>query len=140
MPVTANFSEAFYERLGHDIVEELVAFLNRIDTSYKVELRELNELNYQRFDAMVGQRFAQADLKLEQRIGELRAGIIESRAVLHSDIAALRGELHGEIGTSRGELRSTLAQMESKLIRWMFVFWAGSTLTILGTMVALLRT
>ena len=42
-------------------------------------------------------------------------------------------------GELRGEFRSGFAQLETKLIRWMFVFWTGSTLTILGTMVALLR-
>lgn len=32
MAVTAKFSQSFYDRLGHDIVEELVEFLNRIAT------------------------------------------------------------------------------------------------------------
>ena len=31
-----------------------------MDTTYRADLRELNELNFARFDAMVEQRFAQA--------------------------------------------------------------------------------
>ena len=99
MPVAVKFSEKFYSRLGHDLTDELVSYLNQIDASYRSELRELNELNFARFDA-----------KLEQRVAELRT-----------------------------EFRTGLAALETKLIRWMFVFWAGSTLTILGTMLALLK-
>ena len=61
MPL-AKLSERFYQKFGHDLVEELVAWLNQMDTTYRTDLRELNELNFARFDA-----------KLEQRVAELRA-------------------------------------------------------------------
>jgi hypothetical protein len=47
MPVTAKLSERFYDVLGEEIANELV-------------VRELNELNFARFDA-----------KLEQRVAEM---------------------------------------------------------------------
>ncbi|MFN2570231.1 MAG: hypothetical protein ABR537_01275 [Gemmatimonadales bacterium] len=62
MPVTAKLSRKFYERLGDDIANELVDWFNMVDATYRSELRELNEINYARFEA-----------KLEQRITELRA-------------------------------------------------------------------
>ena len=99
MPVAAKFSERFYDKFGHELTDELVSYLNQIDSSYRSELRELNELNFARFDA-----------KLEQRTAELRM-----------------------------EFKTGLAALETKLIRWMVVLWAGSTLTILGTMLALLN-
>ena len=99
MPVAARFSKRFYDWFGPELTDELVSYLNQIDSDYRSELRELNELNFARFDA-----------KLEQRVAELRA-----------------------------EFHMGLAALETKLIRWMFVFWAGSTLTILGTMLALLQ-
>jgi hypothetical protein len=99
MPVAAKFSKEFYDRFGHELTDELVSYLNQIDSSYRSELRDLNELNFARFDA-----------KLEQRTAELRA-----------------------------EFQTGLAALETKLIRWMVVLWAGSTMTIVGTMLALLR-
>jgi len=114
MPVAVKFSEKFYARFGHDLTGELVDHLNEIDSSYRSDLRELNELNFARFDA-----------KLEQRIAELRSEFKQ-------EVAALRGDL-------RAEFHTGLAALETKMIRWMFVFWAGSTLTILGAMIALLR-
>ena len=114
MPVAVKFSEKFYERFGHELTDEFVSYLNQIDAGHRSDLRELNELNFARFDA-----------KLEQRVAELRSE-------LKQEIASLRGDL-------RTELHVGLAALETKLIRWMFVFWAGSTLTILGTMLALLK-
>ncbi len=64
MPVTAKLSRKFYERFGDDIANELVDWFNMVDATYRSELRELNELNYARFDA-----------KLEQRVAELRSDI-----------------------------------------------------------------
>ena len=110
MPVAVKFSKEFYDRFGHKLTDELVGYLNQIDSSYRSELRELNELNFARFDAKLEQRMAQLDAKLEQRTAELRA-----------------------------EFQTGLAALETKLIRWMVVLWAGSTMTILGTMLALLK-
>lgn len=50
MPVTAKFSRDFYDRFGHEAVDELVNFLNQIDTGYRSELRYLNDANVARFE------------------------------------------------------------------------------------------
>ena len=77
MPVTAKLSKRFYEVLGEDVANELVDWFNAVDLTYRTDLRELNELNFARFDA-----------KLEQRLAELRAE-------LGHEMAQLRAELHG---------------------------------------------
>ena len=64
MPVTAKLSRKFYEKFGDELANELVDWFNMVDATYRSELRELNELNYGRFDA-----------KLEQRVAELRSDI-----------------------------------------------------------------
>lgn len=71
MPVTARLSQKFYERLGEDFAQELVDWFNAVDATYRADLRECNELNFQRFDAKVEQRFAQADAKVERKLREL---------------------------------------------------------------------
>src|SRR5216117_2729671 len=70
VPVTARLSKRFYDVFGEEIANELVDWFNQVDDTYRADLRELNELNFARFDA-----------KLEQRIAELRA--------------ELRGEISG---------------------------------------------
>ncbi len=55
MPVTAKLSEAFYDRLGHPVADEVADWFNQMDASSRNELREINALNFARFDAKVVQ-------------------------------------------------------------------------------------
>ena len=66
MPVTAKLSRRFYETFGDEIANELVEWFNAVDATYRADLRELNELNFARFDA-----------KLEQRLAELKAELVK---------------------------------------------------------------
>ena len=49
VPVTAKLSRKFYEQLGDDIADELVDWFNAVDATYKSDLKETNELNWERF-------------------------------------------------------------------------------------------
>jgi len=100
LPVTAKLSRKFYERFGDDIANELVDWFNMVDVTYRSELRELNELNYARFDAKLEQRVAALDAKLEQRVSELRADI--------------------QIGLER---------LETRLTKRLFGFWIAQAAT-----------
>lgn len=51
MPVTAKLSRRFYEQLGDEIANELVEWFNAVDETYRNQLREINELNWERFRA-----------------------------------------------------------------------------------------
>ena len=63
--MTAKLSKRFYDVLGEDVANELVDWFNAVDLTYRADLRELNELDFARFDA-----------KLEQRLAELRTELI----------------------------------------------------------------
>ena len=73
MPVTAKLSRKFYETFGDEIANELVEWFNQVDAAYRADLRELNELNFQRFDARLEQRLAQQDARWEGRLTALEA-------------------------------------------------------------------
>jgi hypothetical protein len=103
VPVTAKLSLRFYEKLGEDVANELVEWFNQVDATYRADLRELNELNFARFDAKLEQRLAQLDANWERRLGDLRA------------------EFHRDLGNTKAEL-----------IKWMFVFWAPAALALMG--------
>jgi hypothetical protein len=112
VPVTAKLSRKFYETLGDDVANELVEWFNSVDATYRSNLKELNELNFARFDAKLEQRLAALDAKLEQRVATLDA-----------------------------KLEQRLAQMETRLTRRMFGFWiaqAGTTVALVLGVVKLL--
>jgi hypothetical protein len=109
VPVTAKLSKRFYDVLGEDIANELVDWFNAVDLAYRTDLRELNDLNFARFDA-----------KLEQRLAELRA------------------ELRVEFRTELQQVRAEVQQVRTELLRWMFGFWVTTLLSIAGLLVAIL--
>ena len=113
MPVTAVLSKKFYEKFGEDVTNELVNWFNEVDATYRSDLRDLNELNFARFDTKLEQRVAQLDAKWDGRWAQLDA-----------KFAAIE---------SRFELR--MAGFETRITRWMFLFWVGT----LGTLIALLK-
>jgi hypothetical protein len=104
MPVTAVLSKKFYEKLGEDVTNELVNWFNAVDATYRAELRDLNEANFARFDAKLGERLAQLDANWQRRLAEVKTEFSEK----------LRG-------------------LETKLLRWMFTFWF-STVVGLGAL------
>ncbi len=128
MPVTAKLSRRFYETFGDEIANELVEWFNQVDATYRADLRELNELNFARFDAKLEQRIAQVR-------GDMEAGFARSDAKLEQRVAEVRRDT--DAGFSR--LGQQIADLKAELIKWMFTFWATTTLILLGTMVALLK-
>jgi hypothetical protein len=83
---------------------------NAVDATYRGDLKELNELNFVRFDAKLEQRVAALDAKLEQRLGTLEAN-------LRADMAGLEAKLERRLGEQT---------------RWLFVAWASLLIPIIG--------
>ena len=131
MPVTAKLSRKFYDQFGDDIANELVDWFNKVDDTYRAELRELNELNYARFDAKLEQRLAEfgASLRAEMAKMEkgLRAEMAEQNSSLRADMAKMETQLH-----------RLVAETKSDLMRWIFGLWATQMLALVGAMLALL--
>jgi len=104
MPVTAKLSRKFYETFGDELTNELVEWLNQVDATYRSDVRELNEINFARFDAKLEQRAAELDARLGRRIGEVRSEIAELRTEIRTGLARLEGGLVARIGLAEGRL------------------------------------
>ena len=103
MPVTARLSKRFYDVFGEEIATELVDWFNQVDDTYRTDLRELNEVNFTRFDAKLEQRLAESDARWERRIAELRVEIQKTRADLVKWMFAFWAPTAlGVIGTGAG--------------------------------------
>ncbi|HEV8265436.1 MAG TPA: hypothetical protein VGQ06_10830 [Gemmatimonadales bacterium] len=60
--MTGPFGERFVPvtaKLSRNVTNELVDWFNAVDVTYRADLRELNELNVQRFDAKQAERLAE---------------------------------------------------------------------------------
>ncbi len=132
MPVTAKLSRKFYERLGDDIANELVDWFNMVDGTYRSELREINEMNYARFDAKLEQRAVELEAKIDGLAVELEAKIDRLAVELEAKIGRLAAELRAEMQVGFARMDRQFAQFEVTLTRRMFVFWIGQAATTVG--------
>jgi len=87
-----------------------VEWFNSVDATYRNDLRELNELNFARFDA-----------KLEQRIAEVHAKI---------DMVAAR--LDAKIDRVAAEVIALVERRLGEQARWLFAAWLSLLIPIIG--------
>jgi hypothetical protein len=126
--VAAKFSKEFYDKLGHRVADELVDWLNAVDATYRLDLRELNELNFARFDAKLEQRFAEQDARWERRFAELDAKW-ERR------LAQLDAKWEQRLAQVEAKWEQRLSQVHASLLRWM----VGLGVTGFGITIGLLK-
>ena len=121
-----------------------------MDATYGADLKELNELNFARFDAKLEQRLAEfaaglrtefglrlaaLDTKLERRFDEIggRFATIDARfAQQDARSTVLEARLLGRMEAMQGGLRSDVH-------RWMFRYWTGTMLALAGVLFTILR-
>src|SRR5881275_2580845 len=112
MPVTAKLSRRFYEQFGDELTNELVDWFNSVDSTYQSDLRELNEINFARFDAKLVQRVVGLDAKIDGVEARLDAKIDGVEVRLNAGIEGVETRLDASIDRR-------LAAFESRIIRWM---------------------
>jgi hypothetical protein len=72
MPITAKLSRQFYEKLGDEVANELVTWLNAVDQSYREEFRDLFESNFGRVEA----RLRELDARVEGKLDRLETRLV----------------------------------------------------------------
>jgi len=136
MPVTAKLSRKFYEKFGDELTNELVEWFNQVDATYRGDLRELNELNFARFDAKLEQRIAELRAEFAQLRAELRtelgSGLANLRSESASGLAGLEGRMLARIGVLEGGLIGRIGMVEGRLTRLTVLLWATLAATLIG--------
>jgi hypothetical protein len=89
VPMVVKLSQAFYNRFGDEVVDDLVGMLNQVDVASQQSLRELNEANFARFSDRLEQRFSALEALMERRLGEQTRWLYVSWATNVAAIVAL---------------------------------------------------
>jgi hypothetical protein len=123
MPIAAKLSRKLYDTLGSEAAEAMVDWMQQVETQ-RSELRELSDLSFARIDARFGEARAESD-----------ARFVEVLAQMDVRLAELRDEMHTGFATLEAKLDRRFAEV----IKWSFVFWVGSTVTLVTALAALAR-
>lgn len=96
MPITSKLSRKLYETFGDEAAADMVDWMHHVDAQ-RAELRELNELNFARFEARLAQFEAtivgRLESKIEQRTADLMKWSFLFWVGAVAAIAALAGVL-----------------------------------------------
>jgi ABC-type phosphate transport system auxiliary subunit len=122
--VTAKLSRQFYERFGDELTNELVNWMNMVDTAYRSDFRELFEVHFGRFDA-----------KLEQRVAQLDATVARRLTELDDKVDRRTAQLEARLDRHAAQVEAKLERMKVEILGWNILMWIGT----LGTVVALLK-
>ncbi len=143
MPITAKLSRQFYEKLGDEVTNELVTWLNAVDDSYRREFRDLFDANF----GQVRAEMAQFRAEMSEFRAEMRAEMSEFRGEMRGEMSELRDEMRGEMTVLRGEMsqlrtelradvRARVGEAEKRLMGWMFKLWVGQVAVTIGVILA----
>jgi hypothetical protein len=141
-----KLSNLFYDRLGEQVASELVDWFNQVDGTYRADLRQLNELNFARFDAKLEQRVAELHAKLDAKIDrvatELNGRIDRVAAELNPTIDRVTAELYAKLDAKIDRVAAANARMDTmhavlerplaEQTRWLFVARASLLIPIMG--------
>jgi hypothetical protein len=113
MPLTAKLSKAFYDRLGEDVVTELVDLLNLVDETYRAELREANDRNFARFEVVLDKRIAEVNARIDLVHARMDRLEIDLRAQIATIVPAVELRLARD---GRRNLGTLIALFGSQLL------------------------
>lgn len=109
------------EKLGEEGSQEFVSILNQINTAQVEEMERLNGRTFEKFQQELAHTRDQLSSQIE-RVDERFRG----------EIKQLEERLRSEIRLLHGEFEKVTAQRHADLLKWMFIFWATATLTIVA--------
>lgn len=95
-------------------------WFNSVDATYRADLRELNELNFGRFDA-----------KLEQRVAETNARMDKGFAEANARMDKLFAEANARMNTGFAEADARIERRFNDSRNWMVGLWVATMAAIL---------
>ncbi len=146
MPVTTRLLQKLHDALGDEATDDLLAWREEAATVNRATVREVADLYFQRFEALLDKGLAETRAHFDRELSEVRAhserGLAETRA--HSDQGLAEGRAYSDRGLAavRAEiagLRTDMANQRADLLKWMFIFWAGTVIPLAGLAIALTK-
>jgi hypothetical protein len=123
-------------------VLELVEWFNSVDATYRAGLREINEMNFARFDAKLEERLAKFDVRFAQvdtRFAQVGARFDQ----VDARFAAFERRIDERFAAFEDRIGRTLAErlgaFESKMTWWMVGFCTTHVVALAGLVYAILQ-
>lgn len=133
MPVAAKLSRRFYDQLGDDVANELVNWFNAVDETYRNQLRELNELNWERFRSELRAEGIAIRSEAEKRLAEMDKKLDTRFAAIDARFE----RVEASFPALEQKIDAKFARCETKMYKAMFAFWTATIIPLGALILAL---
>ncbi|NIM16975.1 MAG: hypothetical protein GTO45_33825 [Candidatus Aminicenantes bacterium] len=122
MPHVVILPHAIEQKLKENERQEVINFINELiaDTSNELK-RDIIEV---------------VEEKFERRLSE---EIVSLKAELTEKMVLSEAKLTEKIAFSEAKLTEKISNNKAEIIKWMFIFWLGNVITIIGGVVGILK-
>jgi len=127
------------EKLGDEGAQEFVSVLNQINTAQLEEMERLNGRTFEKFQQELAHTRDLLSNQIERSDERHRSDFKQLDERHRSDFKQLderlkqsEERLRGEIRLLHGEFEKIIAQRHADMLKWMFIFWATATSTIVA--------
>ena len=109
--------------------------------------KDIIEILEERFEKKLSVELVNLKLELMEKISssaaQLNERITKTETQLNERITKVEAQLNERITTSseklRAELVEKIANSKVDMIKWMFIFWIGNVITIIGGIIGILK-
>jgi hypothetical protein len=134
--------ERFEKKLSMELSSLKLALMERISSSAE----QLNE-KITGIEIQVNERITRSEAALNERITKTEAALNEritkTEAALNERITRVEAVLSEKITTGSEKLKTELVEKivnsKAETIKWMFIFWIGNVITVIGGIIGILK-
>jgi hypothetical protein len=136
MPHVVILPHVIERKLKVEERQEVLTFINDIiaDTSSELK-RDVLEIVEEKFERRLSEEILNLKTELIERIAVTEAKMANLETRLSERIASLETRLSERISSTETKMANNKAEM----IKWMFIFWIGNIITIVGGIVGILK-
>jgi hypothetical protein len=121
------------------VVEKLAIEQKQYSDKLALEQRQYTDHRFNELERKMMEKLVEVHEKLADVRGSLSKEIAESKSSMIREIAESKSSMIGEIAESKSSMIGEIAESKSSMIKWMFSFFVGSIITILGVLIAYLQ-
>ncbi len=145
-----TITESVKEKLGPKVTTDLFDFFNLTIQKNRQEIVKEQDHEHDKIELRFERKLSEVEARLLKEIAavknELKLDIADLRSELKSEIEASHSKLELKIEASRLEFKSDNDRIrieaeknKADLIKWMFLFWIGTVITLLGGLFGFLK-
>ena len=140
MPHVVILPHVIEKKLKLEERQEVTTFINEIiaDTSSELK-KDVIEVVGEKFERRLSEEIVNLKSELIERIANTETKLSEKIANTETKLSEKIAGAEIKMAENNASLEAKMADNKAEMIKWMFIFWIGNFITIIGGIVGILK-